>query len=210
METLKALRNIGPIKKVFIRSGIRFDYLELDTQHGKEFLETLCRYHISGQLKVAPEHISAPVLAAMGKGDHETYEKFRRDYAETNSRLGLKQYLIPYFVSSHPGSTLNDAIALALYMKKSHFVPDQAQDFYPTPGTMATVMYRTGLDPRTMERIYVPRGEREKRLQRSLLQFNHADKRTLVIEALKLAGREDLIGGGEGRGFFSGKSVKSN
>jgi radical SAM superfamily enzyme YgiQ (UPF0313 family) len=132
----------------------------------------------------------------MGKCGHETYEKFHRDYAETNSRLGLKQYLIPYFISSHPGSTLNDAIALAQYMKRSRFVPDQVQDFYPTPGTMAAVMYRTGLDPRTMESIYVPRGEREKRLQRSLLQFNRPENKALVIEALKTAGREDLIGGG--------------
>ncbi|WP_010256037.1 YgiQ family radical SAM protein [Treponema primitia] len=194
METLNALRNIGSIKKVFIRSGIRFDYMELDKQHGREFLETLCQHHISGQLKVAPEHISAPVLAAMGKGDHGTYEKFRRDYTEMNSRLELKQYLIPYFISSHPGSTLKDAIELALYMKKSRFVPDQVQDFYPSPGTMATVMYRTGLDPRTMEDMYVPRGEREKRLQRSLLQFNHPDKKALVIEALRTAGRADLIG----------------
>ncbi|GHU60915.1 YgiQ family radical SAM protein [Spirochaetia bacterium] len=196
METLKALRNMEPVKKVFIRSGIRFDYLELDKQHGGEFLETLCRYHVSGQLKVAPEHISATVLAAMGKCAHGTYEKFRRDYTETNERLGLKQYLIPYFISSHPGSTLNDAIELALYMKQSRFVPDQAQDFYPTPGTMAAVMYRTGLDPRTMENVYVPRGEREKRLQRSLLQFNRPENKALVIEALKAAGREDLIGEG--------------
>ncbi|MFP3040868.1 YgiQ family radical SAM protein [Treponema primitia] len=194
METLKALRNIGSVKKVFIRSGIRFDYLELDKQHGREFLEILCQYHVSGQLKVAPEHISATVLAAMGKGDYDTYEKFRRDYGEMNSRLGLKQYLVPYFISGHPGSTLEDAIELALYMKRSRFVPDQVQDFYPTPGTMTTVMYRTGLDPRTMEDIYVPRGEREKRLQRSLLQFNHPDKKALVIEALRTAGREDLIG----------------
>jgi uncharacterized radical SAM protein YgiQ len=202
METLKALRNIGScghsrsVKKVFIRSGIRFDYLELDKQYGREFLETLCQHHVSGQIKVAPEHISAAVLADMGKGDHAAYEKFRRDYAETNSRLGLKQYLIPYFISSHPGSTLNDAIELALYMKQSRFVPDQVQDFYPTPGTMATVMYRTGIDPRTMEGIFVPRGEREKRFQRSLLQFNRPENKALVIEALKQAGREDLIGSG--------------
>ncbi|GHV76280.1 YgiQ family radical SAM protein [Spirochaetia bacterium] len=196
METLKALRNIKTIKKVFIRSGIRFDYLELDKQHGREFLKTLCQHHVSGQLKVAPEHVSATVLAAMGKGDHAAYEKFQRDYAETNERLGFKQYLIPYFISSHPGSTLNDAIELALYMKQSRFVPDQVQDFYPTPGTIAAVMYRTGLDPRTMEGIMIPRGEREKRLQRSLLQFNRRENKALVIEALNQAGREDLIGSG--------------
>ncbi|GHU72842.1 YgiQ family radical SAM protein [Spirochaetia bacterium] len=184
----------GSIKKIFIRSGIRFDFLEMDKLHGKEFLETLCKYHVSGQLKVAPEHVSAPVLAAMGKSGAAVYEKFRQDYAGVNQRLGLKQYLIPYFISSHPGSRLEDAVELALYMKKSGFVPDQVQDFYPTPGTLATVMYRTGLDPRTMEPIYVPRGEREKRLQRALLQFNHPENRRLVAEALREAGREDLIG----------------
>ncbi|AEF85092.1 radical SAM N- domain protein [Treponema primitia ZAS-2] len=196
IETLTALRNIDTVKKVFIRSGIRFDYLELDTQSGQEFLETLCKYHVSGQLKVAPEHITPGVLAAMGKGKAETYEKFREDYAETNRRLGLKQYLIPYFISSHPGSSLADAVELALFMKKSHFVPDQVQDFYPSPGTLSTVMYHTGLDPRTMESISVPRGEREKRLQRALLQFNHAEQKALVLEALRMAGREDLIGNG--------------
>ncbi|GHT55200.1 YgiQ family radical SAM protein [Spirochaetia bacterium] len=184
----------GPIKKIFIRSGIRFDFLEMDKQHGKEFLENLCKYHVSGQLKVAPEHVSAPVLAAMGKSGAAVYEKFRQDYADVNQRLGLKQYLIPYFISSHPGSGLEDAVELALYMKKSGFVPDQVQDFYPTPGTLATVMYRTGLDPRTMEPIYAARGEREKKLQRALLQFNHPENRRLVAEALREAGREDLIG----------------
>ncbi|GHV89769.1 YgiQ family radical SAM protein [Spirochaetia bacterium] len=181
-------------KKVFIRSGIRFDFLEMDKGHGQEFLETLCKYHVSGQLKVAPEHVSVPVLAAMGKCGADVYEQFRQDYAGVNRRLGLKQYLIPYFISGHPGSRLEDAVELALYMKKSHFVPDQVQDFYPTPGTLATVMYRTGLDPRTMEPIYVPRGEREKKLQRALLQFNHPENRRLVAEALREAGREDLIG----------------
>jgi uncharacterized radical SAM protein YgiQ len=199
VETLKALREVAGVKKVFIRSGIRFDYLALDRRHGGEFLETLCKYHVSGQLKVAPEHVSPTVLAAMGKGTegpggHDTYEKFRVDYAAANARLGLKQYLIPYYISGHPGSTLNDAIELALYMKQSRFVPDQAQDFYPTPGTLSTAMYRTGLDPRTMEPIYVPRGDREKRLQRSLLQFNRPENKALVIEALRTAGREDLIG----------------
>jgi uncharacterized radical SAM protein YgiQ len=197
MEALASLRNIGSVKKVFIRSGIRFDYIEMDKRSGKEFLELLCKHHVSGQLKVAPEHISPSVLEIMGKGDAETYEKFREDYAETNRRLGLKQYLIPYFISGHPGSTLADAVDLALYLKRSRFIPDQAQDFYPTPGTLSTVMYRTGLDPRTMAAIYVPRGEREKRLQRALLQFNHVDQRALVLESLRMAGREDLIGTGE-------------
>ncbi|GHT91116.1 YgiQ family radical SAM protein [Spirochaetia bacterium] len=195
LKTLAGLREKVPgTKKIFIRSGIRFDFLEMDKQHGKEFFETLCKYHVSGQLKVAPEHVSAPVLAAMGKSGAAVYEKFRQDYAGVNRRLGLKQYLIPYFISGHPGSRLEDAVELALYMKKSGFVPDQVQDFYPTPGTLATVMYRTGLDPRTMTPIYVPRGEREKKLQRALLQFNHPENRRLVAEALREAGREELIG----------------
>jgi uncharacterized radical SAM protein YgiQ len=197
LKALAALRGIQvpgtALKKIFIRSGIRFDFLEMDKQHGQEFLETLCRHHVSGQLKVAPEHVSPPVLAAMGKSGAAVYEQFRQDYAGVNRRLGLKQYLVPYFISGHPGSSLADAVELALYMKKSRFVPDQVQDFYPTPGTLATVMYRTGLDPRTMEPVYVPR-EREKKLQRALLQYNHPENRRLVAEALREAGREDLIG----------------
>jgi uncharacterized radical SAM protein YgiQ len=184
------------IKKVFIRSGVRFDYLKLDRRRGGEFLETLCRCHVSGQLKVAPEHISPPVLAAMGKGEPGIYEEFVRDYTAINRRLGLKQYLIPYFIAAHPGSRLRDAVELALYLKRSRFIPDQVQDFYPTPGTLSTVMYHTGLDPRTMEPIYVPKGERERRLQRALLQFNHPEYRSAAREALVQAGREDLIGRG--------------
>jgi uncharacterized radical SAM protein YgiQ len=196
LKILARLRDIPAIKKIFIRSGIRFDFIALDKKHGGEFLETLCEHHVSGQLKVAPEHISPAVLAMMGKGEAGEYETFRKDYTETNSRLGLKQYLIPYFISSHPGSTLADAIELALYLKKTHFIPDQVQDFYPTPGTLSTVMYRTGLDPRSMEPLFVARGEREKRFQRALLQFNKPENRRLVIEALREAGREDLIGSG--------------
>jgi uncharacterized radical SAM protein YgiQ len=200
LETLNALRNKGGkqgIKKVFIRSGIRFDYLAMDAHYGGEFLETLCRYHVSGQLKVAPEHVSPQALAAMGKGAPGTYEQFQRDYEETNRRLGLKQYLLPYFISGHPGSTLQDGIELALYLKKNRFIPDQVQDFYPTPGTLSTVMYWTGLDPRSMKPIHVP-GAREKRLQRSLLQFHRPEQLPLVLEALRLAKREDLIGSGPG------------
>ncbi|QQO09769.1 YgiQ family radical SAM protein [Breznakiella homolactica] len=196
MESLRLLRNIKGIKKVFIRSGIRFDYLLGDTKNGSRFLDTLCEYHVSGQLKVAPEHISPKVLAVMGKSPPEAYEVFKRRYAETNRRLGLKQYLIPYFISSHPGSDLEDAVELALYLKKSRFVPDQVQDFYPTPGTLSTAMYRTGIDPRTMEPVSVPRGDREKRLQRALLQFNRRESKNLVLEALRKAGRPDLIGPG--------------
>ena len=186
LETLAALRNADEkIKKVFIRSGLRYDYIELDKARGGEFLETLCEHHVSGQLKTAPEHISLKVLAAMGKtGD---YEKFRKRFFEVNKKLGLKQYLIPYFISGHPSSTLQDAAELALYLKKSGFVPDQVQDFYPTPGTLSTVMYHTGIDPRSGEKIHIP-GEREKHLQRSLLHFNKKENRSLVIKALGEAG----------------------
>jgi uncharacterized radical SAM protein YgiQ len=199
LKTLEALRNMKAVKKVFIRSGVRFDFIALDGRRGKQFLETLCRHHISGQLKVAPEHIAEPVLAAMGKGSPGIYEQFRKDYAEMNRRLGLKQYLVPYFISSHPGSTLNDAVELALYLKRTRFIPDQVQDFYPAPGTLSTVMYRTGLDPRSMTPLFIPRGEGEKKLQRALLHFHRPKLRPLVLEALGKAGREDLIGPGPER-----------
>ena len=197
LKTLRAIRSLNGVKKAFIRSGIRFDYLLLDAVDGPAFLEELCEHHVSGQLKVAPEHVSERVLDAMGKADNGAYEEFRRRFAETNLRLGLKQYVIPYFISGHPGSTMEDAVELALYLKRGGFVPDQAQDFYPTPGTLSTAMYRTGLDPRTMTAIYVPRGEREKRLQRALLHFDRAENRQLVREALREAGRQDLIGDGK-------------
>ncbi len=195
-ETLRAVRSVRGVKKVFVRSGIRFDYLMADEKGRDAFLAELCEFHVSGQLKVAPEHVSARVLDAMGKSGNEIYESFRRAYAETNRKLGLKQFLVPYFISSHPGSTLDDAIELALHLKRTGFVPDQAQDFYPTPGTLSTAMYRSGLDPRTMEPIYVARGEREKKLQRALLQFDRAENAELVREALAEAGRSDLIGDG--------------
>lgn len=195
-DTLRAIREVPGVKKVFVRSGIRFDYLELDTRYGAAFLRELCEFHVSGQLKVAPEHVSDRVLNAMGKSGNAVYERFRRDFAEANRALGLKQYLVPYFISGHPGSTLDDAIELAVHLKAVGFVPDQAQDFYPTPGTLATAMYRSGLDPRTMEPIFVARGEREKRLQRALLQFDRPENRDLVEEALTMAGRSDLIGEG--------------
>ncbi|AEF81981.1 YgiQ family radical SAM protein [Leadbettera azotonutricia] len=191
LETLQQIRGVKGVKKAFVRSGIRFDYIDLDKKRGEEFLETLCKYHISGQLKVAPEHIAPQTLNAMGK-NHD-YEGFSRKFARVNKELGLKQYLIPYFISGHPGCTLKDAVELAIFLKKGHFVPDQVQDFYPTPGTLSTVMYHTGLDPRTMAPIHVP-GEREKRLQRALLQFNKAENRLLALEALREAGHEDLAG----------------
>jgi uncharacterized radical SAM protein YgiQ len=169
LETLRALREIPGIKKVFIRSGIRLDFIQYDKNNGKEFLETLCRYHVSGQLKVAPEHISENVLEAMGKCGSSFYGQFRKDFEAENKRLNLKQYLLPYYISAHPGASMKEAEELAAYLKKTHFAPEQTQDFYPTPGTMSTVMYHTGLDPRTMKPIYVAKGDRERRLQRALL-----------------------------------------
>jgi uncharacterized radical SAM protein YgiQ len=192
LQALRILRTIKNIKKVFIRSGIRFDFIQLDTRRGGEFLETLCKHHVSGQLKIAPEHIVPRVLDAMGKCGG-SYERFRTEYAEQNKRLGLKQYLIPYFISAHPAASLEDAAELACHLKKTGFVPDQAQDFYPTPGTMSAVMYHSGLDPRSMQPVYVARGERERRLQRALLQFKHSENRALTALALREAGREDLL-----------------
>jgi uncharacterized radical SAM protein YgiQ len=170
LETLRGLREIPGVKKVFIRSGIRFDFIQHDKKYGREFLETLCRHHVSGQLKVAPEHVSANVLEAMGKCSHACYDRFLKDYMALNRRLGLKQYLLPYIISAHPGASMKEATELARYLKKTGFVPEQTQDFYPTPGTMSTVMYHTGLDPRTMKPIYVAKGDRERRMQRALLQ----------------------------------------
>ena len=159
----------------------------------RDFLRELCRHHISGQLKVAPEHVNNRVLALMRKCRHEVYEEFATAYREMNTSLGKKQYLIPYYISAHPGAGLAEAIETALYLKRTGFVPDQVQDFYPTPGSLATCMYYTGFDPRTMEPVYVARGERERRLQRALLQFNKPENRKLVREALEKAGRLDLL-----------------
>jgi uncharacterized radical SAM protein YgiQ len=175
IATLRSLREIPRIKKVFIRSGIRFDFIQYDKKHGKEFLETLCRHHVSGQLKVAPEHISKNVLEVMGKCPHTSndikagYEQFRKDFTAINKKLNLKQYLLPYIISAHPGASMKEAEELAKYLKKTGFVPEQIQDFYPTPGTMSTVMYYTGLDPRSMKPVYVAKGDKERRMQRALL-----------------------------------------
>lgn len=194
IHALNAVKAVPGVRKVFIRSGIRYDYLMLDQTSG--FLELLCRDHVSGQLKVAPEHVSPAVLRAMGKPGAESYRAFAKAYAAANKRLGLKQYLVPYYISAHPGSTLTEAIELACELKASGFVPDQVQDFYPTPGTLATCMYYSGLDPETMESVHVARGARERSLQRALLQFDKPENRALVREALREAGREDLIGTG--------------
>lgn len=191
LELLREIRNLDKVKKVFIRSGIRYDYLLAGMDH--EFMEELCKHHVSGTLKVAPEHVSNRVLAKMRKPPKEVFLSFSKKYKETNERLGLKQYLIPYFISSHPGSTLADAVELAVFLKKNGFVPDQVQDFYPTPGTLSTCMYYTEMDPFTGEEVYVPKDIEEKRMQRALLHFNKPENRELVKKALQKAGREDLI-----------------
>ena len=192
LELLRKLRAIPGIKKVFVRSGIRYDYLIADKND--EFFNELVEHHVSGQLKVAPEHISDNVLRYMGKPGRKVYDKFSDKFYRINERLGKKQFLVPYLMSSHPGSTLHDAIELALYIKKHNLHPEQVQDFYPTPFTISTCMFYTGLDPFTMEEVYVPRDMEEKRMQRALLQFRVPDNIPLVIKALKKAGREDLIG----------------
>ncbi len=193
LTLLRRLRAIPGIKKVFIRSGIRFDYLMLDQEHGTEFLKELCEHHVSGQLKVAPEHTSNAVLALMRKSTKEMYESFSEAFYRQNTLLGKKQYLIPYYIAGHPGATLADALDTALTLQKTGFVPDQVQDFYPTPGTLSTCMYYTGLDPATGQVLHVARGAHERALQRALLQFNKGENRALVVEALTLLKREDLV-----------------
>ena len=189
---LKKLRELPKVKKVFIRSGIRFDYLLADKS--RQFLRELCQYHVSGQLKVAPEHVADAVLSRMGKPENKVYRQFVDEYNRMNQRLGLKQYLVPYLMSSHPGSTLKEAIELAEYLRDLGYMPEQVQDFYPTPSTISTCMYYTGLDPRTMEEVYVPTNPHEKAMQRALIQYRNPKNYELVWEALHRAGRTDLIG----------------
>ena len=192
IELLRKLRSLPKVKKVFIRSGIRFDYLLADKN--RNFLRELCQYHVSGQLKVAPEHVADEVLKKMGKPEHSVYMEFTREYKKMNEKLGLKQYLVPYLMSSHPGSTLKEAVKLAEYLRDLGYMPEQVQDFYPTPSTISTCMYYTGLDPRTMEEVYVPVNPHEKAMQRALIQYRNPDNYELVSEALHKAGRTDLIG----------------
>lgn len=194
IELLRKLREIDGVKKVFIRSGIRFDYIMADKSD--TFFNELCQYHISGQLKVAPEHISDEVLAMMGKPKAAVYTAFSKKFKDINQRLGKKQYLVPYLMSSHPGSTLKSAVELALFLKKEGIHPQQVQDFYPTPGTISTCMYYTGIDPRTMKRVYVAKDPKEKAMQRALLQYSRPENYELVRQALLRAGRGDLIGYG--------------
>ena len=197
LHLLRRLREIKGIKKVFIRSGIRYDYVMEDKS--EEFLTELIKYHISGQLKVAPEHCSAAVLDKMGKPHIEAYKKFQKRYFEINKREGMQQYLVPYLMSSHPGSRLQDAVELALFLKENRIHPEQVQDFYPTPGTLSTCMFYTGLDPYTLEPVYVAKTAEEKGLQRALLQYFRPENRRKIITALCKAGRQDLIGHGEGK-----------
>jgi uncharacterized radical SAM protein YgiQ len=194
LEALRAVEAVPGVKKVFIRSGLRFDYLMLDRD--ETFFHELVKRHISGQLKVAPEHVSDSVLRLMGKSGRAVYTEFAKKYAALNRELGLKQYLVPYFISAHPGAGLAEAIELAEFIRDSGFAPDQIQDFYPTPGTLSTAMYYTGKNPWTGEAIYVARGERERAMQRALLHYSRPENRELVREALMRAGRRDLIGPG--------------
>lgn len=195
LELLRKLRRINGIKKVFIRSGIRYDYLLYDNDD--EFFRELCKYHVSGQLKVAPEHISDNVLKYMGKPGVDVYNRFCEKYTRINRELGKEQYIVPYLMSSHPGSTMKDAVKLAEYLRDHHMNPEQVQDFYPTPGSLSTCMYYTGIDPRTMQNVYVPRKYEEKQMQRALLQYKRPENHSLVYSALKQAGRLDLVGSGE-------------
>lgn len=208
IRLLRKLREIPGVKKVFIRSGIRFDYVLAD--QSREFLRELCEHHVSGQLKVAPEHVADPVLKRMGKPENRVYRQFVKEYVAMNKKLGKEQYLVPYLMSSHPGSTMKEAVELAEYLRDLGYMPEQVQDFYPTPSTISTCMYYTGYDCRTMEKVYVPVNPHEKAMQRALIQYRNPKNYDLVEEALKKAGRTDLIGydkkclirprGGNGRG----------
>ncbi|MCR5609660.1 MAG: YgiQ family radical SAM protein [Lachnospiraceae bacterium] len=194
LSLLRKLRSLEGVKKVFIKSGIRFDYLIYD--ENKEFFNELCKYHISGQLKVAPEHVSNNVLRVMGKPDNEVYERFRDEYARINKKLGMNQFVVPYLMSSHPGSTMKEAVELAEYIRDLGYMPEQVQDFYPTPSTISTCIYYSGYDPRTLEKVYVPVNKHEKAMQRALIQYRREENYDLVKEALTIAGRQDLIGDG--------------
>lgn len=192
LSLLRKLRKIPKVKKVFIRSGIRFDYLMEDKDNS--FIKELCEHHISGQLRVAPEHISDPVLNLMGKPENSVYEGFRKRYKKVNDTVDKKQFIVPYLMSSHPGSTMKEAVELAEYIRDLGYMPEQVQDFYPTPSTLSTCMYYTGYDPRTMQKVYVPKNPREKAMQRALIQYRNPENYDLVVEALRIAHRGDLIG----------------
>ena len=192
IDLLRALRKLPKVRKVFVRSGLRFDYMLADKNDS--FLRELCEHHISGQLKIAPEHISDKVLGYMGKAPSKVYLEFAEKYRRTNEKLGKKQYLVPYLMSSHPGCTLKDAVTLAEHLRDFGYMPEQVQDFYPTPSTISTCMYYTGIDPRTMEKVFVTKNPHEKAMQRALMQYKNPANYELVYEALVKAGRRDLIG----------------
>ena len=192
LKLLKKLRELPNVKKVFIRSGIRFDYLMADKDDS--FFKELCEHHISGQLKVAPEHVSDAALQMMGKPENSVYQAFCKKYKQINEKLGKKQFLVPYLMSSHPGSSMKEAVQLAEYLRDLGYMPEQVQDFYPTPSTISTCMYYTGLDPRTMKPVYVPKNPHEKAMQRALIQYRNPKNYDLVLEALQKADRMDLVG----------------
>lgn len=194
LGVLRKLRKLPLIKKVFIRSGLRYDYIMADKDD--RFLKEIIEHHVSGQLKVAPEHVSEKVLKYMGKPAGRIYERFRKKFFQINEELGKKQFIVPYLMSSHPGSTLETAIELAEYLRDTHYQPEQVQDFYPTPGTLSTAMFYTGLDPRTMQEVYIPKSKTEKAMQRALLQYRNPKKYELIHAALIQANRKDLIGFG--------------
>ena len=194
VSLLRKVRQIPGVKKAFVRSGIRYDYVMADKDN--TFMRELIKHHVSGQLKVAPEHVAEEVLYYMQKPAGDTYDRFRQKFFAMNEQMGLKQYLIPYLMSSHPGSTLNSAIELAEYLRDIKYQPEQVQDFYPTPGTLSTTIFYTGLDPITMKPVYVPKSKEEKAMQRALLQFSNPKNYNIVYDALMKAGREDLIGNG--------------
>ena len=192
IDLLRKLRKMPKVKKVFVRSGFRFDYVVADKD--KSFLKEICKYHVSGQLRVAPEHISDNVLSKMGKPGVDVYNKFCSEFEKVNKELDMNQFIVPYLMSSHPGSTIKDAIALAEYLRSLKYMPEQVQDFYPTPGTVSTCMFYTGIDPLTMNEVYVERDPHKKALQRALIQYRDPKNYDLVKEALLMEGRDDLIG----------------
>jgi uncharacterized radical SAM protein YgiQ len=194
LALLRRVRSLSGVKKVFIRSGIRFDYLLYDPD--ETFMRELVEHHVSGQLKVAPEHCSLRVLRCMGKPSIDVYERFAAKFTRMTKKLGKEQYLVPYLMSSHPGSKMEDAVALAVFLKKNKLRPEQVQDFYPTPGTASTAMFYTGIDPFTMSPVYIPKSPEEKRRQRALLQFYRPELKTLLLQTLHEMKRTDLIGTG--------------
>ena len=194
VSLLRKLRNVPGVKKVFVRSGVRFDYVMADKN--PVFLQELVKHHVSGQLRVAPEHVSDHVLHYMGKPSHQVYQRFLSAYEKANAQTGKKQYAVPYFMSSHPGCTMKEAVKLAEYVRDLGFTPEQVQDFYPTPSTLSTCMYYTGIHPLTGEKVYVPKDPHEKAIQRALMQYKNPANRRLVMEGLKIAGRMDLVGFG--------------